>query len=77
MRDKRVAILESRLGRQMVELVAKHGGCRCTPALAGFGCDPAYVERLVHDAQTRPQRLRSSRPASVRVRCSRPPTSWV
>jgi len=59
MRDKRVAILESRLGTQMVELVAKHGGLPLhAPALAEVpDVDPAYVERLVHDAQTRPAKV--------------------
>jgi len=59
MRDKRVAILESRLGTQMVELVAKHGGLPLhAPALAEVpDVDPAYVKRLVHDAQTRPAKV--------------------
>ena len=59
MRDKRVAILESRLGTQMVELVAKHGGLPLhAPALAEVpDVDPAYVERLVHEAQTRPAKV--------------------
>ena len=59
MRDKRVAILESRLGTQMVELVAKHGGLPLhAPALAEVpDVDPAYVERLLHDAQTRPAKV--------------------
>jgi uroporphyrinogen-III synthase len=59
MRGKRVAILESRLGRQMVELVAKRGGLPLhAPALAEVAdVDPAYVERLVHDAQARPAKV--------------------
>ena len=59
MRDKQVAILESRLGPQMVELVAKHGGLPLhAPALAEVAdVSPAYVERLVHDAQARPAKV--------------------
>ncbi len=59
MRDKRVAILESRLGPQMVQLVAKHGGLPLhAPALAEVAdVSPVYVERLIHDAQARPAKL--------------------
>ena len=59
MRDKRVAILESRLGPQMVELVVKRGGLPLhAPALSEVAdVDPADVERLVRDAQARPARL--------------------
>lgn len=59
MREKRVAILESRLGPQMVELVAKHGGLPLhAPALAEVAdVDPAYVERMIHDGQARPTKL--------------------
>ena len=59
MRGKRVAILESRLGQQMVDLVAKQGGVPLhAPALAEVpDVDPAYVARLVHDLETRPAKL--------------------
>jgi uroporphyrinogen-III synthase len=58
MRDKKVAILESRLGPQVVELVVKHGGMPLhAPALAEIAdVDPAQVERLVREAQARPAR---------------------
>src|SRR5437764_6149962 len=59
MRDKRVAILESRLGRQMVELIAKHGGVPIhAPALAEVpDVDPAFVKRLIDDLCKRPAKL--------------------
>jgi len=59
MRNKRVAILESRLGPQMVELVTKHGGLPMhAPALSEVvDVDPAAVDRLVRDAQVRPAKL--------------------
>jgi uroporphyrinogen-III synthase len=59
MRDKRVAILESRLGRQLVDLVAKHGGVPVhAPALSEVpDVDPAFVKRLVDDLGAHPARL--------------------
>ena len=59
MRNKRVAILESRLGRQMVELVAKHGGVPIhAPALSEVpDVDPAFVKRLVDDLRAHPAKL--------------------
>ena len=59
MRDKKVAILESRLGRQMVELVAKHGGVPIhAPALAEVpDVDPAFVKALINDLAKRPAKL--------------------
>jgi uroporphyrinogen-III synthase len=59
MRDKRIAILESRLGPQMVELVARHGGVPVhAPALAEIpDVDPAYVGRLVDELESRPARF--------------------
>jgi uroporphyrinogen-III synthase len=59
MRDKRVAILESRLGRQMVELVAKRGGVPIhAPALAEVpDVDPAFVKRLIAELRSRPPKL--------------------
>ena len=55
MRDKTIAILESRLGQQMVELVAKHGGVPFhAPALAEVAdVDPAFVAELVRKLETR------------------------
>jgi len=59
MRDKRVAILESRLGQQMVDLVAKRGGVPIhAPALAEVpDVDGAFVARLIDDIQERPVKL--------------------
>src|SRR5437764_122451 len=59
MRNKRIAILESRLGQQMVDLVAKRGGLPLhAPALAEVAdVAPALVEQLVHDLQARPAKL--------------------
>jgi uroporphyrinogen-III synthase len=59
MRGKRVAILESRLGQQMVDLVSRQGGVPLhAPALAEVpDVDPAYVARLVGDLETRPAKL--------------------
>ena len=54
MRDKKVAILESRLGRQMVELVARQGG---VPIHA-----PALGEKLESLSST----AGSSQPVRVR-----------
>jgi len=56
MRDKRVAILESRLGQQMIDLVAKRGGVPIhAPALAEIpDVDSAFVARLMDDIQKRP-----------------------
>jgi uroporphyrinogen-III synthase len=59
MRDKRVAILESRLGRQMVELVAKRGAVAIhAPALAEVpDVDPNFVKALVGELCARPPEL--------------------
>src|SRR3989442_1633202 len=59
MRGKTVAILESRLGPQMVDLVAKHGGVPMhAPALAEVpDVDPEFVAGLVRDAAVRPAKL--------------------
>lgn len=56
MRDKTVAILESRLGRQFAELVEKHGGRALhAPALAEVpDVDRAVIARLVTDLEARP-----------------------
>jgi uroporphyrinogen-III synthase len=58
-RNKRVAILESRLGQQMVDLVAKHGGVALhAPALSEVpDVDPEFVARLVRDIAARPVQL--------------------
>ena len=59
MHGKRVAILESRLGQQMVDLVAKQGGVPLhAPALAEVpDIDPAFVATLMRDLETRPPQL--------------------
>jgi|SRR5262245_3383153 len=59
MRAKKVAILESRLGQQMVDLVVKRGGVPFhAPALAEVAdVDHSYIARLVHDLHARPARM--------------------
>lgn len=59
MRAKTVAILESRLGRQLGELVAKHGGRPfLAPALAEVpDVDSGFIARLVEDLTARPAKL--------------------
>ena len=56
MRDKTIAILEARLGRQFVELIEKHGGHALhAPALAEVpDLDPAAISRLVSDLESAP-----------------------
>jgi uroporphyrinogen-III synthase len=56
MQQKTVAILESRLGEQLAELVGKRGGRPFrAPALAEIpDVDPAYIGKLVRDLETRP-----------------------
>ena len=56
MQAKTVAILETRLGRQLGELVVKHGGRPIyAPALAEVpDVDRGYIERLVGELETRP-----------------------
>jgi uroporphyrinogen-III synthase len=56
MRDKTVAILESRLGRQFAELIAKHGGRPLhAPALAEVpDVDRAAIAALVPDLESHP-----------------------
>lgn len=56
MRGKRVAILESRLGTQMADLIARRGGVPVhAPALAEVpDLDPAYIATLVADVAARP-----------------------
>lgn len=56
MRAKTVAILETRLGRQLGDLVLKHGGKPFyAPALAEIpDVDSAYIARLVGELETRP-----------------------
>lgn len=58
MRDKTVAILESRLGRQFVELIAKHGGRPLhAPALAEVpDLDRGVIAGLVADLEASPPR---------------------
>ncbi len=59
MRDKTVAILESRLGRQLAELVAKRGGRPVhAPALAEVPeIDPAFITGLVKDLSAQPAKM--------------------
>src|SRR5688572_21967834 len=59
MKAKRIAILESRLGEQMVELVAKRGGVPVhAPALAELpDLDPQQIAALVRSLEERPAKL--------------------
>jgi uroporphyrinogen-III synthase len=59
MRNKTVAILESRLGEQFGELVAKYGGRPFrAPALAEVpDVDLAYIAALLADLQSRPAKI--------------------
>lgn len=59
MRGKRIAILESRLGAQMVELIAKHGGEPMhAPALAEIpDLDRDFIARLVAELETKPAQV--------------------
>ena len=56
MQGKTVAILETRLGRQLGDLVVKHGGRPFyAPALAEIpDVDRGYIARLVGELETRP-----------------------
>src|SRR5215467_12364415 len=58
LKGKTVAVLESRLGRQLAELVEKHGGLpRLAPALAEVpDIDPPGIARLLEDLESRPPR---------------------
>jgi uroporphyrinogen-III synthase len=58
-RSKRVAILESRLGQQMIELVTKRGGVPIhAPALAEIpDVDSTFVARMIDDIQKHPAKL--------------------
>jgi uroporphyrinogen-III synthase len=59
MRGERVAILESRLGRELAELIAKRGGRPFhAPALAEVpDVDPAYIARLVAELASQPAKI--------------------
>ena len=59
MKGKQVAILESRLGTQVAELVAKHGGIPFhAPALAELpDLDAAQIGELVRSLEAKPARL--------------------
>jgi len=59
MKDKTVAILESRLGKELVELVAKRGARPVhAPALAEVpAIEPAAIKKLIADLETRPAKL--------------------
>ncbi|MBI2294584.1 MAG: uroporphyrinogen-III synthase [Betaproteobacteria bacterium] len=56
MRDKTIAILESRLGQELAELVGKHGGRPFhAPALAEIpDVDHAYIATLIRELEARP-----------------------
>ena len=56
MNGQRVAILENRLGAQIVELIAKRGGKPLhAPALSEIpDLDPAYIKRLIGDWEAAP-----------------------
>jgi len=58
-RDKRIAILESRLGRQLAELVAQRGGVPFhAPALAELpDLDAQQIARLVQSLESQPAKL--------------------
>jgi uroporphyrinogen-III synthase len=58
-RDKTVAILESRLGRQFADLIAKHGGRPLlAPALAEVpDVDRGAIARLVADLEAHPPKV--------------------
>jgi uroporphyrinogen-III synthase len=59
MNGRKVAVLESRLGKQMIDLIAKRGGVpfHC-PALAEIPVvDHAFVSRLVNDLQEHPVKV--------------------
>ena len=59
MQGKRVAILESRLGRQLGDLVVKHGGQPFhAPALAEVPeVDRAFMARLIAELEARPAKF--------------------
>ncbi|HEX4797756.1 MAG TPA: uroporphyrinogen-III synthase, partial [Burkholderiales bacterium] len=59
MKPKTVAILESRLGNQLAELVEKHGGrAMLAPALAEVpDVDNAAIARLVGEFESRPPKI--------------------
>lgn len=59
MRDRRIAILESRLGEQMVALIEKNGGTAVhAPALQEVAdIDGAFVAKLVTEIETRPPKV--------------------
>src|SRR5687768_1822101 len=56
MQGKTVAVLENRLGRQLVELIAKRGGHALhAPALNEVpDVDPAFVGRLITELRMKP-----------------------
>jgi len=59
MKAKKIAILESRLGKQLAELVAQRGGEPFhAPALAELpDLDPAQIAELVRSLESRPAKL--------------------
>ncbi len=59
MRDKSVAILESRLGQQLADLIAKRGGTPIlAPALAETpDIDAAFIGRLIEELSANPPKL--------------------
>ncbi len=59
MKGKKIAVLESRLGEQLADLIAKRGGVPIrAPALAEIpDVDPAQISRLVGELEARPATL--------------------
>jgi len=59
MQGKTVAVLESRLGKQLVELIAKRGGLPLhAPALSEVAdVDPAFVADLIADLHSHPAKV--------------------
>lgn len=59
MQGKTVAVLESRLGRQLVELIAKRGGRPLhAPALSEVAdVDPSFVAGLIADLRSHPAKI--------------------
>jgi uroporphyrinogen-III synthase len=72
MKDKTVAILESRIGDHMASLVHKYGGTPFSaPALAEIpDVDPANIDELIRAWNSAPPDIFFSRRASGHARCS-------
>ena len=72
MKDKTVAILESRMRDHIASLVRKYGGTPFSaPALAEIpDVDPAHIDELIHDWNSTRLIYSFSRRASVHAHCS-------